>query len=232
MRRYMACVVLSLVALFPKPATAQSSPQPEVTAAESLWQINGDPIVVEGLEYIPTRGFRMFDGQVMTQIATYLRVPVYIDVTMAPFTVVYVPVGTINMRAYVRPAEGISATAESSLPALPSEYPEAEPPAQRLVGLRGTDVTAIPSEPLRSTTRPGRTIMESIRHPRGIDGVWLEFEGARWYSDGAAMSYSPERFTQVGEYRGFPVYRESNGKNDAIWVPAVKDGPVAPYAKR
>jgi len=233
MRRYMAGVVLSLVVLLPKAGTAQQSPQPEVTAAQALWQINGDPILVQGLEYIPTREFRMFDGQVMTQIATHRGVPLYADVTMAPFTVVYVPVGTTNMRAYVRPAEGVNATAESRLPALPSEHADSEGIDERHVGARATVLTALPNEaPPRTTSLPQRTLVESIRRPRGINGVWLEFEGARWYNDGPAVSYSPERFTQIGDCGGFPVYRESNGKNDAIWIPAVKDGPVAPFAKR
>src|SRR5438552_952876 len=81
MRRTMSAVVLSLVVLLPIVGNAQaptlvgSSPplqfgsaQPEVTAAAAAWQVNGEAIVVQGLAYSPTRQFRMFDGNVMTQI--------------------------------------------------------------------------------------------------------------------------------------------------------------------
>ena len=62
--------------------------------------------------------------------------------------------------------------------------------------------------------------------------VWVPFEGAQWYSSGAAVSYSSDRFVQVGKYRGFPVYRDKTGTTDQIHIPSVADGPVAPYKKR
>ena len=37
---------------------------------------------------------------------------------------------------------------------------------------------------------------------------------------------------KVGEYRGFPVYRETAGKHDEIWVQVVTGGPLAPYERR
>ena len=45
------------------------------------------------------------------------------------------------------------------------------------------------------------------------------------------MSFSPDRFEPIGEYRGFPVYRDKIGSSDDIWVSVVKDGPLAPYAE-
>jgi len=83
------------------------------------------------------------------------------------------------------------------------------------------------------TPRPRRTTIETIPRPRtGNRGVWLDFVGQRWYSAGTSSSYSPDRFTKVGEYRGFPVYVEKSGKMDTIWVQVVNGGPLAPYAKR
>jgi hypothetical protein len=64
-----------------------------------------------------------------------------------------------------------------------------------------------------------------------VNGVWLQFNGARWYSDGPAVSYAPDRFERVGDYRGFPVYRDRTSQGDRIWVSVVKDGPIAPYRK-
>ena len=47
-----------------------------------------------------------------------------------------------------------------------------------------------------------------------------------------AASFSPDRFEPVGEYRGFPVYRDKTAARDAIWISVVKDGPLAPYVRR
>ena len=62
--------------------------------------------------------------------------------------------------------------------------------------------------------------------------MWLEFNGARWFSDGDAVVYSPDRFTAIGTHHGFTVYRERNGSTNEIWVPSVNDGPIAPYKRR
>jgi len=75
--------------------------------------------------------------------------------------------------------------------------------------------------------------METIQRPTGgSNGVWLDFVGMRFYSSGVATSYSADRFTKVGEYRGFPVYVETAGKKDTIWVQVVKNGALAPYSRR
>jgi hypothetical protein len=52
------------------------------------------------------------------------------------------------------------------------------------------------------------------------------------YSAGAAISFSSDRFTPVGAYQGFPVYRDRNSAKDEIWVAMVKDGPLAAYTLR
>ena len=51
-------------------------------------------------------------------------------------------------------------------------------------------------------------------------------------ADGPATSFSPDRFEPVGDYRGFPVYRDKTAARDAIWISVVKDGPLAPYVRR
>ena len=103
-------------------------------------------------------------------------------------------------------------------------------------GTGGSSVPA-PASSVGTTYAPDRdrgrrTMLQSIPRPIGANGVWLEFNGARWYADGPAASFTPDRFEPVGEYRGFPVYRDRNGGKSEIWVSVVKDGPVAPYLKR
>jgi hypothetical protein len=111
-----------------------------------------------------------------------------------------------------------------------------------MVGAVGTAGTIVPSAvgtARESVTSPERTPstrtrIETIPRPRatGGAGVWLEFNGARWYAAGAAVPFFSDRFTPVGEYRGFPVYRANNADPDRIWVSVVQDGPLAPYEKR
>jgi hypothetical protein len=97
----------------------------------------------------------------------------------------------------------------------------------------GGSVTMPPSAPTTtpntSAVRPQRTRVESIPRPTGSRGVWLDYNGARWYSAGASVPFEASRFVQIGEYRGFPVYRDNTGPKDQIWIMVVKDGPVAPY---
>ena len=73
--------------------------------------------------------------------------------------------------------------------------------------------------------------------PRFISNLLLLLAGAatvvcsRWFSAGSALPYAEDRFVRVGEYHGFPVYRQRNGPSNEIWVPAVEDGPLAPYRR-
>jgi hypothetical protein len=230
--------------LFPNIGNAQvyqfRTPPPEVTAASASWQLNGEPLVFQGLVYQPTREFRFFDGLVMAQLGVYQGVPVYADLTLEPFSVVYVPVGRDRLRAYERPRDReLAGTTGSRVPSFPVRVASRPAAEERPVGTAGTIVPSAvggmetPRVPDR--TRPTRTTVESIPRPQaasGINGIWLEFSGSRWYAAGPAVSFRPDRFTPIGEYRGFPVYRDTNGDPDRIWVSVVRDGPLAPYEKR
>jgi len=78
-----------------------------------------------------------------------------------------------------------------------------------------------------------RSMTRTIPRPSANNGIWLEFNNARWYAVGPSAAFSPDRFEPLGEYRGFPVYRDKTRRDGAIWVSLVKDGDaVAPYAKR
>lgn len=237
----MRAFVLSLIAivalLVPNVGNAQAYPlrtaPPEVTAATADWQLSGEPIIVSSTLFQPTRATRMFDGQVMVQVGVYQRIPVYADVTLAPNSIVYVPVARSQMRVYERRRDHeLAATTGSRTPSLPAQSSASARAEERVVGTTGSIVpagvgsgNAVPHAP--------RTVMETIERPRhGSNGVWLDFVGVRWYSSGVSTSYSADRFTKVGEYRGFPVYVETSGKKDKIWVQVTKGGPLAPYSRR
>jgi hypothetical protein len=246
-----------------------------VTASNADWQTNGSPIVVDGVVYYATRGFREFDGQVMVQVGLFEGVPIYADATLEPYSELYVPVGGTRMRAYERRRDGaLASTSASRVPSFPIIVRTEPAPGQRIdetvaavggdrrVGygafpdtargagagsafnaadrLGGTaaayDLTPAPASAATNTADRGvtpRTMMQSIPRPSTNNGVWLEFDNARWYAVGPATAFSPDRFEPLGEYRGFRVYRDKTRADSAIWVSVVKDGPaVAPYAKR
>jgi hypothetical protein len=174
----------------------------------------------------------------MTQVGIYQRVPVYADVTLEPNSILYVPVGRDRMRTYERRrTRELASTTGSRTPSFPVEPAGTASVDEGIVGTAGSLVpTTVGSTdvftPVTTPERPHRTKIESVPLPRRSDGIWLEFAGARWYSAGAVAHYTPDRFATVGEYRGFPVYRDRAGNSDQIWIPVVADGPLAPYAKR
>jgi hypothetical protein len=233
MRACVLSLVLSAVVLFPKTGSAQvyefRSPPPAIDAAAAAWQVDSQLMLFAGLVYSPTREFRLFDAQVMTQIGVFKGVPIYADTTLEPWSVVYVPVGRSRMRTYSRVRE-VPADARVATDAITVAGAGA-------IGTASMIVPAAPRESApepaidRATPPPAR--VAAIRPPRATDGVWLEFQGRRWYSDGEAVSYSPDRFIPVGDYHGFPVYRDNTGKQgNVIWVSSVQDGPLAPYVRR
>ena len=261
MRACTLGLFLTAAVLFPKSGNAQvfsfRTPPPTVSAAGADWQINSDPIVVAGIVYYPTRGFRMFDGQVMTQVGVFDRVPVYADTTLEPYSLIYVPIGGARMRQYERRRAGeLAGTTGSRPPSFPVVVATERAPFEPEPGTSGASATVgggvrtdtavvaasgrteilVPSAvgtvggPDRS--RPRRSSIESIARPGAANGVWLEFDGSRWYADGPAAAFSPDRLEPVGDYRGFAVYRDRTSRKNEIWISVVKDGPLAPYSKR
>lgn len=244
MRGFRLGFVLTVAVLLPNVGNAQvfqfKTPPPDVSAAAAGWQINGEPIVVAGVTYHPTRGFRLFDGQVMAQTGMFEGVPVYSDTTIEPWSELYVPLNSGRMRVYERRREReLAGTTGSHTPTFPVGSPSVPAPRERIVtsegavGTGGTIVPrAVPGEAVLSTrSGPRRTVITPVASG-ATNGVWLEFDGGRWYSSGPAASFSAGRFEPVGVHKGFPVYRDKNTGSDEIWVSVVKDGPLAPYKKR
>jgi hypothetical protein len=202
------------------------SPYPDAVAADAYWQIHNEPIIAGGLTYYPTLETRMFDGHVMMPMDVYQGVPVFADVSIQPFTLAFVPLTPTRVRTYERGPDGerwfISGRGRPDIGA--SGITGA-------VGTAGdfldTAASVVLEAPIATNAPAG---IESIPGPRRNGGVWVEFNGTRWYSDGTAESYSPERFVRVGDYHRFGVYRERGG-SDRIWIATVDGGPLAPYRK-
>ncbi|MEQ1912811.1 MAG: hypothetical protein ABMA15_28605 [Vicinamibacterales bacterium] len=110
-------------------------------------------------------------------------------------------------------------------------------PAQT-VATAPTDFAAVGVEmfvpPNRQGTFLGPVLGNGIltSPPAGTTSVWVEFEQTRWFSAGAAEVFDAARYTQVGELRGFLVYRDRAAASDRIFVSVTAGGLVAPYQRR
>jgi hypothetical protein len=264
MRLRLLSLFLLLALLVPNRGNAQivwqPTPLPLVTAANAPWQINGEPIFFAGAFYYPAGPTVHFDERLMKRVGEHLGVPLYMDSTMQPYSVVFVPVGGAVMKPYERPRTGELAGSVGSRPPswpvrLGAELPQATaragiqtPPihmeepltiadAARPVATAGTIQDVAPRAVgtagaiiARPSVMP--TAIETVPRPTRNTGISIEFNGTRWYSNGAAVSYSADRFVPIGDYHGFPVYRDKRSSADTIWVTVVQDGPLAPYSRR
>jgi hypothetical protein len=253
MRKSTLGWVLSMAVLIPNIGTAQvlmrPNSYPQVTAATASWQMRGDPVFHAGAFYYPVGPIVFFDGNVMNRTDTFEGVPIYEDATQTPFSVIYVPIGGNSVRPYERRREGeVAGTVASRPPSFPVQLAGETSAAAAPLGITGVvtpavnqpQVVVIPETPrpvgttgaITSSVPPVAPARPARRaNTPTIFQVWVPFDGARWYSAGAAVSYSADRFVQVGEYGGFPVYRDKSGNRDEIFIPSVVDGPVAPYKK-
>lgn len=259
MRRCLILVVVSVALLLPTIGNAQPDkfpePEPQVTAANVDWQIRGEPIFYASNFYWPVGPTVFFDGRVMVRSGQYEGIPLYADPFLQPYSVVYVPIGSSVVRPYVRRQPGAGTIGAVNAPRYVAPNPEPvviaesvtaqSSSAPRAAGTGGTTVSRAigtgGSMVPRATDgvdnvrierpRPQRSIARPTPEPRGKNGIWLMFNGARYYSAGPAVSYSADRFTPIGSYRGLPVYGEKSRPADEIFVPVVQDGPLAPYRR-
>lgn len=79
---------------------------------------------------------------------------------------------------------------------------------------------------------PPRDVVEAGAKPRGLNEIFVTYQGYRWRSAGMALRFSEERFERVGESRGFPVYVDRGRGPDAniIYLPT-RAGLVAPFER-
>ena len=271
MRVRVATVVLTSILAVPEVGWAQvyrnETPPPAITAAASSWQVNGEPLFHAGHFYYPAGATVFFDGTIMTRTGNYEGVPLYSDVTLEPFSIVYVPIGGGRMRPYERRRDGeLTGTVGSRTPSFPIgrdvelsadtdlEWTQGYVPGRPSARL-DRDYVLVPRARLESRRRQPATDEEpfvaagavmvsppgqetssapalALPQRSAVEGMWIEFASARWFSAGRAVDHDATRFERVGEYRGFPVYRERGGSNTRIYVTVTADGPLAPYDRR
>jgi hypothetical protein len=227
---------------------SQPSPAPVVDAAHETWFTNLEPLLMDGYVYLPSGPMRFFDPNVMVRTGAYRGIPVYQDTTIEPSSIIYVPAGGGQMRPYERRRAGdLADTTGSRAPSFPVEPEAAASDEERLAaaaaktssgaaaGVATPAPEAVPQPapavpPVTAAIRP-RSAPENPPAAKGTSGIFIDFDGARWYSSGRPVSFS-SLFQPVGSYDGFVVYRLKTDHHDRIWVPVVAGGPLAPYSKR
>src|SRR5262245_57560511 len=102
----MRWTLVVLVPLLSAPVFAQlemrPTPRPVVTAIGHGWYRLRQPIQFGGELYYPAGPDVFFDDDVMVRTGHYDGVPLYVDATLEPYSVLYVPIDRGLMRPYQR----------------------------------------------------------------------------------------------------------------------------------
>ncbi len=262
--RARSLVFVASLIMLPAVARAQVSlqptPRPLVTAENEGWYMAGEPVTFAGRFYYPAGAQVYFDGNNMVRSGFYLGIPLYTRTTEEPYSRVYLPLAGGLMQPYERRRAGeIAGTVGSTTPEYPVVLPSQESP-DAMTGLpqapapptmapfanmpatapranaaappptAGTTGTVMTVAPAGSSRRGPRTALR----PKGLNGMYIEFDHARWFHDGPAATLDPSRFTRIGDYRGFNVYRDRTGGADTIYVQLAGNVPgfLTPYSRR
>lgn len=223
-RRAQPVVFAAILSLIPGAVMAQAvwqPPQPPtVTAERTSWYLAGEPITVNGELYYPAGAVQFFSRFQMVRSGSFNGIPLYIDPGFQPESLVYVPLSGERMQPYQRRQPGVLVGTTGTTPAA------SLPPV--------SDVAALTPQPVgtsgRVTAAAPAPRVTTLNPPTGLNRVWINFDGRRWFSAGKAIDYDPATLTRIGTYRGWAVYTR-NGDATTIYVPAVP-GKLSPYKAR
>jgi hypothetical protein len=254
----LGILALTVVAPVHGQSSMQPTPPPTVTAENAAWYLSGEPIAFGRNVYYPAGAIIHFLRNEMVMTGMFDGVPIYARTTHEPGSIIYVPLAGGVMRPYERRRTGeLAGTVGSTTPSfpvvLPSDPASRATPAYvqappdtigRAVGTSGFIMSGPAPVPARepiSTTGPvafepaaaGPLHLATGRRPVGLNAAFLEFRGARWLASGPTVEFDADRFEQIGEHRGFPVYA-ARGAGDVIYVPSIAGSPglMTPYTQR
>ena len=239
----------------------QPTPAPLVTAEGETWFQAGEPIVAAGGLYYPAGALIHFLPNEMVRTGMYRGVPLFSRTTIEPFSVVFVPVSGGLMQPYERRRDfDLAGTQGSSAPAIsPALSPSVGPttsaspygaPSPLMAQAAAPPFIGAPiifDEPLRPAesavpeppqpAAPAQPVATTGVTPLPIrrgaaNGIYMEFNDARWFISGQPVSLDVGRLMQVGETQGFPVYATARGAS-TIYVPISRGSDsYAPYSRR
>lgn len=103
---------------------------------------------------------------------------------------------------------------------------------------RSRHVAVAPSVSSEAIAMGGRSIIyaprgapqTAVARPKALNGIWVDFDGRRWFAAGHAEVFDPAQFSERGLYHGFSVYTR-RGERGSIYIPSVP-GLVTPYKLR
>lgn len=254
----IAALLLVLLIASPASAQVQSRPTdpPLVTAANQPWYQSREPVPFAGELYYRAGSTLFFDGNTMVRSGYYNGVPLYMDTTIEPYSVILVPVRRGLVQPYERLRRGdLAGTTASRTPSFPVQatsdvytMPEAPTAPTQLQEPIGAVAALAPGAPMASAERPVGTTgprpvervlppepwqhkpVETLRKPENNHGLWVAYSGSKWVSAGAAVPLRSSEFRAVGTYAGFPVFVRVN-EDRTIYLPT-RAGLVAPYRAR
>jgi hypothetical protein len=122
MRSILATCVLAVVAVAPAAAQVLSRPSdaPQISAANESWYQLREPVQYAGELYFPGGAPIFFNGNQMVRTGHYNGVPLYVDATRDPYSVIYVPIGGGRLQPYERRRAGaLAGTTGTTLPTFP-----------------------------------------------------------------------------------------------------------------
>ena len=256
---FLAAVVCASSVSFAQ-ISLQPTPDPIVVADDQPWYLNGTPITYAGNIYYPAGPQVHFSRYEMYRSGFFQGIPLYSRGTLEPYSIVFVPLRGGLMQPYERRRAGdVAGTVGSTTPSFPVVLPAEQDDEAARAGLTYYQAPMppmlgrVPPEYLPGAEPYGRTPPEAVglggsmnppeglaaariqtlRRPKGLNAVFIEYGGRTWFSDGPAVEHSGERFTRLEDYEGFAVYREP-GDRRRIYVALFRDGPglVAPYRLR
>lgn len=247
--------VLLLSGLAHAQATWQPSMPPLVTADNTTWYQSAEPILWNGEYYYPAGAVQGFNQYQMVRSGSFRGIPLYTDTTIEPYSIVFVPLNGARMQPYERRRSGaLAGTTGSRAPSLPTDIGAegVSPVSMQQAGgppdfARAYDVAPLgfeaspplgaPPNALPPAVGTAGRALEAVRPvttilpPTGLNAIWIEFDGGRWYAEGKSIPYDASRLNQVGAYRGWTVYQLKQSGNGTIYIPSIP-GRLAPYVRR
>lgn len=232
----------------------QPSAPPLVTAENTRWYQSAEPIIWSGEYYYPAGAVQGFNRYQMVRAGSFEGIPLYTDATLEPYSIVFVPLNGGRMQPYERRRIGdLAGTVGSRTPSLPTGI-------EREVGTMGIRQAPGPADfarpydlaPLseevgdaatfeREAVRPPAARdaiaaapvlpVTSVEPPTGLNAIWVQFGGRRWYGEGKSIAYDASRLEEVGTYRGWTVYTRKGDDAKTIYIPSVP-GRLSPYRAR
>jgi hypothetical protein len=261
--RISQIVVACGIGLAPMAASAQVSlqptPAPTVTAEGEPWFQGREPIVFAGIVYYMAGAQVYFNRYEMVRSGYYGDIPLYSRTTLEPFSVVFVPVAGGMMQPYERRRAGeLAGTVGSTTPSFPvvsaaasagsgelAAVPQApgpptgvaamSPPSMPPTAVSGSEETVGPVGTSGiNRPAPGReNRLVSATRPEGLNAIYVEYGGRRWFNDGPAVALDKTPLKQIGQHHGIPVYAAPSSENTIYIAVAESAGAVVtPYSAR